>query len=175
MARNRGFVSRGHARGTRRETSWLEIEPDVQSVDNTAAITHSLDAATLAKRPFTIIRTRMTVIVSPGQLIADAIQIAAIGIAVVSDQASAIGITAVPTPTTDLDSDLWFVHQSLLGDFTFISAAGFDASGGEVYHIDSKAMRKVNDDQDVVVVVEGATIGDAAIITQMGRFLIKEH
>jgi hypothetical protein len=38
-------------------------------------------------------------------------QIGAIGLAVVTDQAVGIGVTAVPTPITDLSSDSWFLHR----------------------------------------------------------------
>ncbi len=92
--------------------------------------------------------------VTSDQQIATETQIAAFGLCVVSDQALAIGITAVPTPVTDLGSDLWFVHQMTFNDFTFASAASYQSSAGRIYEIDSKAMRKVNDDQDIVLVFE---------------------
>ena len=169
----RKFHSR--PRGTRRETSWISVEPVIQVVDNSVAVTHTLNATALAKRSFTIIRTRLEVHINSDQLAVDEIAIAAIGLCVVSDQASGIGVTAVPTPITDLASDLWFVHQPLITDFTFVTGIGIDADGGTNYSIDSKAMRKVNDDEQVIVVVEGSGSGGGAGITIIGRMLIKEH
>ena len=40
---------------------------------------------------------------------------AGMGFSVVSDQAFAIGVTAVPTPMSDIDSDLFFVYETLIG------------------------------------------------------------
>ena len=171
MARHRAPMRRG----PRRETSWLDVEPVVTVVDNSAAITHVMTAAELAKRPFTAIRTRLSVHINSDQLAADEIAIAAIGLCVVSDQAAAIGVTAVPTPLNDLESDLWFVIQPLITDFTFVTGIGIDADGGRNYEIDSKAMRKVNDDEQIVIVVEGSGIAGGAGITTVGRLLIKEH
>ena len=97
--------------------------------------------------------------------------------AVVSDQAEAIGVTAVPTPITDMASDLWFVHQLLYNEFTFADATGFEDRGQEQYVIDSKAMRKVEDGEDVVVVGESASgAGTGGFVMAVGgRVLVKLH
>ena len=169
------IYTRGRGRlGSRRETSWLAIDPGVDTVSATAILAGSLNAAALAKRPFTVIRTILEVHIGSDQLAADELQLAAVGMAVVSDQAVAIGVTAVPTPVTDLASDLWFLHQTLISSFFFVNASGIDADGGHHYSIDSRAARKVNDDQDVILVVEGAAIASGASVTSMGRMLIKE-
>ena len=168
--------TRGRGRlGSTRATSWGIIGPFSQLLNNAAVVITSLNAEFLAKRPFTIVRTHMVVRISSDQLAADEPQLGAIGCCVVSEQASAIGVTAVPTPVTDGDSDLWYVHQPLLSGFDFGSAIGFDSSAGEVYTIDSKAMRKVNDDEQVLTVVEQTSaVSEGVSITGFGRFLIKE-
>ena len=95
---------------------------------------------------------------------------------VVSDQAEAIGITAIPTPITDIESDLWYLHQFFLGDFLFLTSAGFNSPTGVEKSIDSKAMRKVNDGQDVVLVGQSDIVsGDGTTVMVAGRLLIKEH
>jgi len=66
-------------------------------------------------------------------------QHAAYGAAVVSDQAVAVGVTAVPTPITDDFSDLWFVYERLIGTFV-TTGAGLTNKSYETV-IDSKAMR----------------------------------
>jgi len=171
---------RGRARGairapSRRLTSWLSLDTFSQAIDNSAVVVLTMTAAELAKRPFTVVRTHLLLQITSDQTIGNEVQIGAAGLCVVSDQAAAIGITAVPTPETDLESDLWFVHQPLMNDWEFISLAGFDGAAGRVYTVDSKAMRKVNDDEQIIVVVEGGTVvGGGMVISGMGRLLVKE-
>ena len=168
--------TRGVSRGARREISWLDLPfTSTGFVADSAAIMLSLTAFEKARRPFTIVRTYLEILFLSDQIAASESQLAALGICVISDQAEAIGITAVPTPLTDLASDYWLLHQVLVGDFTFVSAVGVDAQAGRRYTIDSKAMRKVSDDQDVVVVGEADAISEGCVITLAGRLLIKEY
>jgi len=175
MARNRLPARRfGTAR---RETSWLDIEP--VRVAFTAAggtITHAMTAAELARRPFTVVRTYLAVHIETDQLAADEFQHGAVGLEVVTSQAIAAGVGSIPTPVTDAASDQWFLHQWLQSDFTFLSGVGFDADAGRTYDIESKAMRKVNDDSEITIVGEFSTgVSNGFILTVAGRMLIKEH
>ncbi len=170
FSRGRGVISKA------RISDWFSITPVATAVDNSATLVASLSVSALAQRPFTLVRTHLEVQIISDQLSADENQVAAVGMCVVSDQAQAIGVTAVPTPETDAFSDLWYLHQWLLSDFAFVTGAGFDSNGGKGYSLDSKAMRKVNADEDVLLVVEGGTvIGQGAVITTAGRMLIKTH
>jgi len=162
-------------RTVRRETEWIGILPTQTILDNASALIVSLNAAALALRPFTVIRTHLEVLTQSDQSIATENYIGALGAAVVSDQAASIGVTAVPTPETDDSSDLFFVHQYMLGGFDFKDGTGFQSGVGDRYQIDSKAMRKVNGDQDIVIVLEGATLGDGMLFTVAGRMLLKLH
>jgi len=173
MAR-RDFRRGAAAIRSRRETSWLNIpaaSATMAAVGGT--IMASLTVPEKARRPFTIVRTYLEVMVSTDQLGADEFQIAAVGLAVVSDQAEAIGITAIPTPASDADSDLWFLHQWVMADFAFLDATGTQNVGNH-YSIDSKAMRKVNDSQDVVVVAEFDAASFGLTVRLAGRILIKD-
>ncbi len=167
-------VVRG-VRGVRRDTAWLFIGSS--SVTLTAlggTIINSLNAAALAMRPFTIVRMHLVSQIESDQSAASEFQAAAIGAAIVSDQASAIGVSAVPTPVTDLGSDLFFLHQLMMSS-QFLGGADGNLRG-HVYQIDSKAMRKVNDDQDLVISAEVDTgISNGANVRTFGRFLIKLH
>ena len=174
MAHRFPRASRG-PRGGGRQTQWLSIPPSTSTVDASSNLPLSLTTAELALRPFTIVRTHMTILQQSNQSVASELQVAAVGICVVSESALAVGITAVPTPITELDSDLWFVHRTLLNQFLFADATGFNSPSGFVTTVDSKAMRKVNNDQDVAVVVEGAALGEGQLITLVGRLLIKLH
>ncbi len=91
----------------------------------------------------------------------------AFGMCVVSAEANAVGASAIPGPFSDADSDLWFVHQFLFAPIRFASAVGFDTVDGRQYPINSKAMRKVTDDEVVVVMIENghATQGATAWIS----------
>ncbi len=142
-----------------------------------AVLVASLSVAEKARRPFTIVRTHLTYQIESDQSVALEDYGVAVGMCVVSDQAAAIGVTAVPTPVTDLASDLWYLHQITFGTFVFASAVGFvERAGPESnQHVDSKAMRKVNDDQDVLLVAEGTGIGSGMILRVAGRLLVKEH
>jgi len=162
----------------RRLTQWLEMEPNVTT--HTAVggtILFSLTTAEKALRPFTIIRTRILASIISDQVAVSERQIGALGIAVVSDQAEAIGVTAVPTPITDMASDLWLMHQLMYNEISVQTAVGIQQNPLEQYAIDSKAMRKVNDGEDVVVVAElSSTAGSEGFNLNVGgRILVKLH
>jgi len=166
------------SRGPRRLTLWSGVA--VGSTTQTGSggvITNSGNAALLALRPFTIVRTYMEFLIFSDQVVADESQVAAVAGAVVSDQALAIGASAVPTPVTDAGSDLFFYHRFLFNRFTVSATTptSIQASAGTKYTIDSKAMRKVNDDQDVIFLVELSTAGGGWTVISGGRILLKLH
>jgi len=174
MARKSGLVRRNNRMV--RDTVWFSdaFVGTTLAAASTAVLVSSLNATGLAARPFTIIRSRGYLHVRSDQVAASETYVAALGFTVVSDQASAIGITAVPTPMTDLGSDYFYLHESVVGRLSFTTTAGYRETGqGRVY--DSKAMRKVDEDSDAITVVETASISSGAVITFGGRFLIKLH
>ncbi len=172
-----GFIRRSGGRV--RETLWIGGTAFSQTLvaTTTTALVISLNAAALALRPFTIVRTRGIILVNSDQNTASEDYGASFGMAVVSDQAVAIGVTAVPTPTADNPSDLWFVYEFLIGRFVLGTNVGFVDAGRERV-IDSRAMRKVEDGQDVVSVVEGPGAGltaNGSVIHAFHRMLVKLH
>ncbi len=174
-ARRSGLVLRG-GRNVR-ESRWLFITGTTATLpsSSTAIIINSLDAGALALTPFTIVRTRGFLHLKSDQTAAAEDQAVNLGYAVVSVQASAIGVTAVPTPTTDQGSDLWFVFQSLMAAVN--AGAGDGQARGQGKDYDSRAMRKVEDGEDIVVVVESEVAGltSGMIVRHTGRLLIKLH
>ncbi len=105
----RHFQNAPRSRGApRRKSLWLDFASIF--VDRAAlaaasvSLVSSLNAAALALRPFTIVRTRGLLIVQSDQVAATEQPFGALGLSVVTDQASAIGISAVPTPITDAGS-----------------------------------------------------------------------
>jgi len=67
-------------------------------------------------------------------------QVGAIGACIVTDQALATGVAALPGPATDANDEIWQTWFPVMqGSAKALTAAGRD---GFQYAIDSKAMRK---------------------------------
>ena len=133
----------------------------------------TLNVGGLALRPFTIVRTRVHVKYSSDQLSASETPQANLGAIVVSDQAVAGGQASIPGPTTNPDAP-FYVYEGMIDEFLLATAVGFNGNEGYTFDIDSKAMRKVGNNEDIAVIVEqGATLG--ANLAMNGRFLIKLH
>ena len=158
------------SRGSRRQSTWFSIGASSTAIASGSILSSSLNAAALAMRPFTIVRTHLSLFVLSDQAAAVEAQEVGIGFAVVSDQAVAIGVTAVPTSITDIGSDLWYLHKMLYANETSLTDR---VTPGQQYTIDSKAMRKVDGDQDSVIVLEVRDKG--AILLLGGRMLIKTN
>jgi len=161
-------------RAQRRETMWIELGTVASTLAGapTAVLASSLNAAGLALRPFTVVRVRGWLECHSDQAAASESYLGDFAMAVVSDQAVAVGVTAVPTPLTDKGSDLFFVYEQLGSRTFFGDATGVREVGVQKY-FDSKVMRKVNDDQDIIAVVENEIAG--CVVTFSGRILIKLH
>ncbi len=108
MARRTHGFSR--PRPPARTTLWigLALQEVAIAAASTAILFASLNAAALALRPFTIIRTRLDWHCRSNQSAAAELWGGAFAGAVVSDQASVVGVTAVPTPVAEIDSDFFF-------------------------------------------------------------------
>jgi len=170
--RRRDFVRGAAAISQKRLTLWLPgTAADFTLTAAGGTIAFSLNAAALALRPFTIVRTHMQLFLRSDQAAAIEQQRAAVGMAIVSEQASAIGVTAVPTPVTDDGSDLWYLHQWMYADESNLTDR---TRGGSQFTVDSKAMRKVNNDQDCLTVLELSS-ATGCIVTVATRSLVKLH
>ncbi len=163
-----------------RETLWVGLTETRTSLAaaNTAAFILSLNAAALALRPFTVTRSLLHWSVRSDQSAASENYATALGLSVVSDQASAIGITAIPTPFTDIGSDLFFLHDILDGHFLFISGVGVEGNsnspvGGVT--VQSKAMRRVEEGSDIAIVIENDGLSSGTQVYVTGRMLVKLH
>jgi len=124
--------------------------------------------------PATLVRSRGVFAVSSDQSITDETQIGSIGFAVVSQEAATVGITAVPVPSTAVLDERWFFIEGFIHNFAVQTAVGLDAMAGHQHIIDSRAMRKLNGGDSLVIVVENtAAFGfDIAVYV---RFLLKQH
>jgi len=98
----------------------------------------------------------------------------AMAIGIVTQAAFAVGISAVPTPITEIEWEGWMWHQ-------FFSVHAHSVTGGEsnkgpvqVFEIDSKAMRKIGSDEVIYAVYEGTEVGTSAMVITLGtRMLLK--
>jgi len=161
----------------RRETEWFFMPQANTTIAaaSTATLIRSLNAAALALRPFTIVREHFFLSLQSDQAVATEDQQVGFGACVVSDQASAIGVTAVPTPLTDLGSDLWMLWTFLQSSLLFSDATGIMQFVGHRRDVDSRAMRKVIDGQDYINVAETPSTSLGLTLTSIGRVLVKLH
>ncbi len=160
---------------SRRSTIWVDVPTTETTLAGapSVALINQLAASGLATRPFTIVRTRGTLLVLSDQSGASESYGASLGACVVSSQASAIGVSAVPTPVTDKGSDLFFMFEMLFDRFQFGDNTGEQSNSGRMIQYDSKAMRKVNEDEDIVFTIENEING--AIVIHSARMLLKLH
>ncbi len=160
---------------SQRSNVWLfwEVNPVVVAAASSVLVA-SLNAAALALRPFTVIRTHLVFHAETDQSAASELNQGAMGMVVVSDQASATGAGATPNPIGNADAP-WFVYQPWIDSFLLGDATGFIESTGIQYDVDSKAMRKVGINEDIIMEVENGSAAAGATITVQGRVLVKLH
>ena len=174
MARSFTRMIRGRSVSVRQNV-WLFISiPEVAVPAASVLFAGSFFAAALALRPFTIIRTHMLATWGSDQATADEDSQGAVGSVVVQDQAIAVGVTALPSPVTDADAP-YFLWQPMAQRFEFVSAVGVQSRSRWQYEIDSKAMRKVGNNEDVAIMVENVDATSGANFSAIGRQLIKLH
>ncbi len=140
---------------------------------STVNLVGSLNAAAKLLRPFTIVRTRLLIAYSSDQVAGSERPQGVYGRVVVKDQASAIGVTALPDPVVDTDAE-WYVYQGVFNQVLLSSAVGFSAPTYTQYVVDSKAQRKVGPNEDSVeMFTQRNAFG--SILAIEGRMLIKLH
>ncbi len=144
-------------------------------VGGAKTLVSSLNAAALLLRPFTILRTRMLISWTTDQEAADEGPFGVYGEIVVTEQAAAIGVTAIPDPSDQVDPDAdWFVYQPVWTQFVTTAGGGISLSSPNNWTVDSKAMRKVGpDDQQLGMFSEDSGVG--GFLTTYGRFLLQLH
>ena len=160
---------------SRRTSVWFQLNIASTAVAGDAVVLiASFDAAALLQRLFTVVRTRFLLHMESDQLSASENPRGALGMAVVSSDAIAVGVTAVPDSIGDSDAP-WFVWQACDSSFILASAVGFIEPAGFNVEVDSKAMRKVGANEDVAIVYEDATAAAGSIVSLTGRMLVKLH
>ena len=87
----------------------------------------------------------------------------AAGIIVVTDQAFAAGVAAMPSPVNEMESDGWLWHQWISVHAGEAGGLSGGPEGAQREQVDSKAMRKVNGEQTVVAILETTESGTAVM------------
>jgi len=169
----RRFV-RSFKRGPRRAVDWSAsaIISTVTSLAGSSAALSQVFTPIVGGE--TLIRTRGLFSYASDQLAATENIVGAFGISVVSEQAATVGITAVPHPATDAAWGGWLYHTYFAARFGFLSSIGFEHDVLNHIVIDSKAMRKVDEDDRLVIVVEN-TSSTGMIFMDNVRLLSKIH
>ncbi len=163
------------ARAAARQMIWISMGVGLTTIAaTTGTLLSSLNAAALALRPFTIVRTRLGLWIASDQVGATEHVAGALGMQVVTDTAVAAGAASVPTPLTDPNDD-YFVYQPFFNLFEFVSGVGVfeHGGGGSMFTVDSKAMRKVGAQDDIAITIEDRLFGFE--VAMEGRMLIKLH
>ena len=140
---------------------------------STSTLLGSLNAVALAFRPFTILRTHLELLYTSDQTGTSESPHGVLGLGVFNDTAAALGVTGLPAPSAQANA-AWFAYQAVSHEFTFVSGVGFDGSSGTHYQVDSKSMRKVGQDQDIVVIGDQVNAVGSALTIQ-GRMLLQVH
>ena len=172
MARRRGFTR--FVRPAPKTKIWIGWTiATTQITADASTLVSTLNAAALAFRPFTILRTRAILNVATDQTAASEFPKGALGKMVVSEEAATAGSASIPDPVADSDGD-WYVWQPFEADFVLGAAAvGFYNIGWQ-YTIDSKAMRKVGNNKQVITMIEEVN-AFGVDISVAGRMLIQLH
>jgi len=155
LARRRGFVGSARRQGPRRLTEWggsADVTTSTVLAAATAVLDQSFSQAILSEIvPATIVRVRGELWVASDQASASEEPFGALGFAVVQQPANAAGVGSIPTPIAEELDDVWFVYQAFQTYF---------ATGQGVvwqrYSFESKAMRKLEDGDAIVIVLENA-------------------
>ena len=153
---------------------WIGANLSTTVLAASAALIGTFNAAALALRSFTIVRFRFLLHTISDQAAVSEDPRGVVGAMVVNDQASAIGITAIPSPVANSDAP-WFLYDAYSVSFIFLSSVGIDGQSGTQVIIDLKAMRKVGINEDLAIVSENVDSAGGAVHAMIGRMLVKFH
>jgi len=159
MPRSRSGFSRGQ--GQRRKTAWGfgpgSSTPTNFSSSSTVflgtAIVPSVEGLTIAR-----IRGQLNAILRSAATIGDGFQ-GAFGIGIATETAVLAGVTALPTPITDMDAENWLFWKPFSIHATRIAAIGESFE----LEVDTKAMRKFPSEMALYGMVELVEVGAANI------------
>jgi len=146
----------------RRRTHWTDIAGAATIVSSGSSL---LATSVASHEGETIVRIRGLVTLVGSIFTADGDGFfGAFGVGVVTTAAATAGVTSIPTPITEGGWDGWMLHNYLA-----IERGETGVSDGAGFHrvvLDSKAMRKLNEDESLVFVWEGTETGTVTAAIQ---------
>ncbi len=154
--------TRGSAVATRkRQTTWIgPADQDAVSVATGAStIIASFPPDDAGMLHPTLVRTRGECSIRPSDFSADLAISGAFGVCIVSDEAFVAGTASIPRPFDDANWGGWLMWQSFSRRLEFGSAVGFDVNAAWTWQIDSKAMRKIAQNEIMVLMCESQVGG----------------
>ncbi len=162
MARHRGRYA-GRSNGARRRTDWNDFLTEVFTLGTTAvqlgatSFTTILGTETLAR-----IHGELMVTLNTATSINDGFT-GAVGIGKVQDEAFQAGVGSVPSPVTESSWDGWLYHQFFEVRALSTVEAELIASPASTFRrtVDVKSMRKVDDQENFILVMEAIEVGTA--------------
>ncbi len=175
MAR-RSRAPSGIRRTHKRDTFWtssIATAPSVLAANSVNLFTLFTNAQMFSGElvDHTIIRTRGFIGVQSDQVGTSESGMIALGIILQNERARVAGAAAVPTPIVSPDAG-WFVYGLFPWMSRFADATGI-VTPGQMFEIDSKAMRKVDGSDSVVLVVDNASAAFGCDFIFGFHFLVK--
>ena len=172
----RRTVGRAVVRAPKRPTFWEGATGEFSIATGTVSMAVIVSEATLENVPEpTLIRIHGEVFVNvTARTAANDVAVIAMGMILQSAAAIAAGVGSMPLPSSDIGSS-WIWHRQVVMRSNIAPANGTDIGGNARILIDNKAMRKVNNNQGLVMIVQNvAGIGTiTASITLASRILFK--
>ena len=143
--------------GSRRQTTWI-ASTSPAGVTALASGATSFDQQLVCGTVFgneevTVVRTRGHLFVQSDQVAAREEAFGALGFAIVTDPAAAVGGTSLPGPLTEADSDFWYVWIPWACDHDTLGNQPFSQM------FDSKAQRKFVPGESIVTLIENSASG----------------
>ncbi len=175
---NRHRGGRSFRQGPRRATSWIASTDQAVIIGiggGNVLLNQSITGAqTDGLGPFTITRTIGSLWARSDQVIAAEEALLGIGMSVVTEQARAAGAGSIPAPFRDEDEEQFFVYAIALASMQVAGTPGnFSGDSWARVDFDSRAQRKVQPGEAIVVVVENASTAFAVDFFVKFRMLIK--
>jgi len=117
-----------------------------------------------------ILRIRGMFAIWSDQVAASEDQVGALGAIVVTDDAAAVGATAVPGPVTDKSAE-WFFMMPFIQRINVATAVGLEPHFEHQYVVDGKAQRIIGPLETIAIVVESQAESDGFVASMQGRIL----
>ena len=180
MAR-RTFRGPALRQGQRRLTEW-GASADVSTTSGLLAGSVVLDQSftnailnAAGLFPSTIVRVRGDLWVRSDQNAANETPFGAMAFAVANENARAAGVASLLAPIADEGADAFFVYQYFHGGNFGASTGALFANPWHHFPFDSKAMRKLEDGDSIVIMMENSDGAGGADYVLKFRILFKVH